>query len=311
MLRRATPLLCSVRLAGAVRDAAQQAIRAGPRAKADLPVDDVIGLLGAAREASLKLPNVAYIPAAAGSETVVCGDVHGQGKDFLSIFERFGEPSAERPFLFNGDLVDRGPHSNEIALYLASLLIERPGALWVNRGNHETPDMYFRYGFAHEIIGKYGKDDADRVELAFRGWFNALPVAHVADNRVIIVHGGVPKKRDATVENINALSRDSPRPPPMLEQMLWSDPIPDGAGRGAAYTAADTATFLKATNCEFMLRSHEVKDAGYELHHGGKCATVFSAPKYCGQMTNLGAVAIVKHGAAGTRPEFVQFPAAA
>lgn len=176
------------------------------------------------------------------------------------------------------------------------------------------PDVYSRYGFTDELLRKYGKDgedDVKRVETAFLGWFNALPVAHVADKRVIVVHGGVPKKRDATVEDINALNRDSPRPPPMFEQMMWSDPIPDGAGRGAAYTAADTQTFLKATECEFMLRSHEVKNAGYQLHHGGKCATVFSAPKYCGRLTNLGAVAIVKHGAVGKLPEFVQFPAAA
>jgi serine/threonine-protein phosphatase 5 len=298
-------------LADAVRAAAKAAILAGPTAKADVPVADVVRLLEAARAASLKLPNVAVIPAAEGSETVVCGDVHGQGRDFLSIFERFGDPTAARPFLFNGDLVDRGPHSNEIALTLASLVVDRPGALWVNRGNHETPDMYFRYGFAQELLNKYGRDHADSVEQAFRGWFNALPVAHVVDSRVFVVHGGVPKKRDATISDINALNRDAPRPPPMLDQMLWSDPIPDGAGRGAAFHAADTVTFLKAVNCEFMLRSHEVKDAGYELHHGGKCATVFSAPKYCGVMKNLGAVAIVKHGAVGTRPEFVQFPAAA
>lgn len=27
-------------------------------------------------------------------------------------------------------------------------------------------------------------------------------------------------------------------------------------------------------------RSHEVKPEGYEIHHGGKCVTVFSAPNY-------------------------------
>ena len=29
-----------------------------------------------------------------------------------------------------------------------------------------------------------------------------------------------------------------------------------------------------------VVRSHEVKDQGYEVDHGGKCITVFSAPNY-------------------------------
>ena len=34
---------------------------------------------------------------------------------------------------------------------------------------------------------------------------------------------------------------------------------------------------------EYVVRSHEVKDEGYEVHHNGKCITVFSAPNYwCG-----------------------------
>ncbi len=33
-----------------------------------------------------------------------------------------------------------------------------------------------------------------------------------------------------------------------------------------------------------MVRSHEVKDEGYEEDHDGKLITVFSAPNYCDQV---------------------------
>ena len=34
------------------------------------------------------------------------------------------------------------------------------------------------------------------------------------------------------------------------------------------------------TIVEYIIRSHEVKDNGYEVDHNGKCITVFSAPNY-------------------------------
>ena len=46
-------------------------------------------------------------------------------------------------------------------------------------------------------------------------------------------------------------------------------------------------------NLDYIIRSHEVKDMGYEIGHDGKCITVFSAPNYCDTMGNQGAYIIL------------------
>ena len=40
---------------------------------------------------------------------------------------------------------------------------------------------------------------------------------------------------------------------------------------------------------DLIVRSHEMKDQGYEEEAGGKVITIFSAPNYCDQMKNKGA----------------------
>lgn len=54
-----------------------------------------------------------------------------------------------------------------------------------------------------------------------------------------------------------------------------------------------TDNFLRRNNLDYIIRSHEVKDMGYEIAHNGKCITVFSAPNYCDTMGNKGAYIIL------------------
>lgn len=41
-----------------------------------------------------------------------------------------------------------------------------------------------------------------------------------------------------------------------------------------------TKAFLEENQLDYIIRSHEVKSEGYEVAHGGRCVTVFSAPNY-------------------------------
>lgn len=86
-----------------------------------------------------------------GHKMTVCGDTHGQFFDLLNIFKRNGDPSETHSYLFNGDFVDRGSWSCEIALLLYAYKWLRPHAFFLNRGNHETDDMNRMFGFEGEF----------------------------------------------------------------------------------------------------------------------------------------------------------------
>lgn len=59
-------------------------------------------------------------------EITVCGDIHGQYYDLLNIFKMNGIPSKENPYLFNGDMIDRGSFSVEVIVCLLAWKICYP-----------------------------------------------------------------------------------------------------------------------------------------------------------------------------------------
>lgn len=79
----------------------------------------------------------------------------GQFFDLMELFRLNGLPTEKHYYLFNGDFVDRGSWSTEIALLLYAYKWLRPGAFFINRGNHETDDMNRAYGFEGECKHKY------------------------------------------------------------------------------------------------------------------------------------------------------------
>nr|CAB3463550.1 unnamed protein product [Digitaria exilis] len=102
-------------------------------------------------------------------------------------------------------------------------------------------------------------------------------------------------------------------PKGLMCELLWSDPQPQlGRGpskRGVAlsFGADVTKKFLQDNNLDLIVRSHEVKDEGYEIEHDGKLITVFSAPNYCDQMGNKGA--FIRFTAPEMKPDIVTFSA--
>ena len=260
----------------------------------------------AAGDVLRSLPTVVDVEVSDDTHITVCGDVHGQFFDLLHIFDVNGLPSPSNPYVFNGDMVDRGSCSAEVVLTLFALKVVHPHALHLARGNHESASMNKIYGFDGEVRAKYTALLAD----LFRETFCALPLAHVIGEKVFVVHGGLFARDGVTLDDLRAVDRF--REPPeegLMCEALWSDPQPEPGrapskrGVGCQFGPDVTADFLKTNGLSLVVRSHEVKEDGYSIDHPDGCVTVFSAPNYCGAGN---AAAFVRFTAPSFTPRFTR-----
>lgn len=103
------------------------------------------------------------------------------------------------------------------------------------------------------------------------------------------MHGGLFSKDDVTLDEIRRIDRNR-QPPDMgiMCELLWSDPQSElgrglskrGGKRGLQFGPDVTKKFLEQNNLDYIVRSHEYKENGFDVCHDGKCITIFSAPNY-------------------------------
>eukprot|EP00435_Cladocopium_sp_Y103_P064217 s528_g25.t2 len=165
---------------------------------------------------------------------VIVGDTHGQLADVLHILYHLGPPSAQNRYLFNGDMVDRGSQGVEILLILFTFFLADNESIIIHRGNHENEDMNALHadnggGFEDEVMEKYGLS----VYRHFINAFKTLSLASVINKEIFVVHGGLTRVKNLTVDYINTLPfQDYTAPHPMstnvkeqlFSDLLWSDP---------------------------------------------------------------------------------------
>jgi len=242
------------------------------------------------------LPNVVNIPLGSTDKITVCGDIHGQFYDLLNIFSINGFPSESNPYLFNGDFVDRGSFSCEVIILFFAYTLLYPNHFFMSRGNHESRAMNKIYGFEGEVKNKYSGVPFD----LFSEVFDCLPLGFVIDERVFVVHGGLFGEDNVKLEQLQKLDRKQEPPSSgLMADMLWADPQvgngrgPSKRGVGQSFGPDVTNQFLAENNLEMVIRSHEVKQKGYQAEHNGKLITLFSAPNYCDQVGNSGAFAVI------------------
>ena len=224
----------------------------------------------------------------------IVGDIHGQFYDLLNIFAINGYPSEDNLYLFNGDFIDRGSFGVETIITLMAFKILYPNHFYMNRGNHEDISVNNRYGFQIEVI--YDKYDSE-VYDCFSEFFRFLPLGHILNNKIIVLHGGLFSKEGVTIDELKKLERGIDIPSEgLMTELLWSDPreekgwIPSDRGAGIFFGEDVTEKFLNENNLKLLIRSHEVKMEGYEIQHSGKTITVFSAPNYYDMTGNKGAI---------------------
>lgn len=271
----------------------------------------VFQIIKAVRDIVYNEPTMVEVDVAPETTLTVCGDTHGQYFDLLEIFRLNGYPTEKHAYLFNGDFVDRGSWSTEIALLLYAYKWLRPSYFFLNRGNHETDDMNRVYGFEGECKAKYN----EKTFKLFSESFSALPLATLVGKKYLTLHGGLFSDDKVTLDDIRKLDRHSQRQPGqqgLMMEMLWTDPQPQPGrgpskrGVGLQFGPDVTKKFCENNGLEAVIRSHEVRMDGYEVEHDGKCITgklldislvkkqtdiflVFSAPKYCDSTENKGA----------------------
>jgi len=222
----------------------------------------------------------------------ICGDIHGQYYDLLRLFEYGGFPP-ESNYVFLGDYVDRGKQSLETICLLLAYKIKYPENFFILRGNHECASINRIYGFYDECKRRFGI----KLWKTFTDCFNCLPCSAVIDEKIFCMHGGLSPEL-TSLDQVKRIVRPTDVPDTgLLCDLLWSDPDKDIDGwgendRGVSFTFGEdiVAQFLHKHDLDLICRAHQVVEDGYEFFARRQLVTLFSAPNYCGEFDNAGAM---------------------
>jgi len=259
-----------------------------PGSKVELKAHEVRYLIEKSREIFISQPVLLDLEA----PLKIVGDIHGQFYDLLRLFEYGGFPP-DANYLFLGDYVDRGPNGMETICLLLAYKIKYPENFFMLRGNHECSSINRIYGFYDECKTRYSL----KIWKLFNDCFNCLPLGAVIEDKILCIHGGLSPDLKG-LEQIRRIVRPTDIPDTgLLCDLLWADPDPEAQGwqendRGVSFTFGGDVVenFLKRHEFDLIVRAHQVVEDGYEFFAKRQLVTVFSAPNYCGEFDNAGAM---------------------
>ncbi|GAQ07155.1 serine/threonine-protein phosphatase PP-Z [Aspergillus lentulus] len=249
---------------------------------------EIMAICSAARELFLSQPALLELSA----PVKIVGDVHGQYTDLIRLFEMCGFPPASN-YLFLGDYVDRGKQSLETILLLLCYKLKYPENFFLLRGNHECANVTRVYGFYDECKRRCNI----KIWKTFIDTFNCLPIAATVAGKIFCVHGGLSPSL-SHMDDIRGIARPTDVPDyGLLNDLLWSDPAdmeedwePNERGVSYCFGKKVIMNFLQRHDFDLVCRAHMVVEDGYEFYQDRILVTVFSAPNYCGEFDNWGAI---------------------
>jgi serine/threonine-protein phosphatase PP1 catalytic subunit len=215
---------------------------------------------------------------------MIIGDIHGDLQALNFIIEKREEIGCKN-ILFLGDYVDRGPQGTDVLLKLFQMKLEDPKHIFLLRGNHETIEMNFYYGFFEEI----GSDQEFLFRLSHT--YDKMPIGAILSGHTFCVHGGI-----NGTGSIDTITKEEAFP------YLWNDPSnkPGFTHSQRGYTIKEFGPdivdgFLKTNNLKRIVRGHTALEKGYKWWFDGKLLSLFSCPDYVG-FGNDGAFALFEKG---------------
>ncbi|OAD72803.1 hypothetical protein PHYBLDRAFT_20709 [Phycomyces blakesleeanus NRRL 1555(-)] len=249
---------------------------------------EITAICQAAQEVFLSQPSLIEL----NPPVKIMGDVHGQYHDLIRLFDMGGYPP-ESNYLLLGDYVDRGKQSLETILLLFCYKIKYPENFFLLRGNHECANVTRVYGFYDECKRRTNT----KIWKTFVDAFNTLPIAGLVAGKIFCVHGGLSPSLNS-MDDVRNLARPTDVPEyGLLNDLVWSDPSDTALDwedneRGVSYCFGKKIVneFLTKFDLDLVCRAHMVVEDGYEFFNERTLVTVFSAPNYCGEFDNFGAI---------------------
>ena len=224
---------------------------------------------------------------------IVCGDIHGQFYDLITLFQQGGEIPNNK-YIFMGDYVDRGFNSVETLEYLLTLKLKYPNYITLLRGNHESRQISFTYGFYEEINRKYGNTNPWKY---FTELFDYIPLAAIIEGKIFCIHGGL-SPYVSTVDQIRLINRKCEIPHDgAFCDLMWSDPddietwLISSRGAGWIFGWKVVNEFNRINNLDLICRAHQLVNEGFKYWFKDKnLVTVWSCPNYCYRCGNKASI---------------------
>ncbi|XP_073986258.1 uncharacterized protein [Rhodnius prolixus] len=244
------------------------------------------------------------------SPVFILGDLHGNFPDiccFERIFWGLGIHLTPIRMLLLGDYVDRGSYGVELIAYLFAQKVRNPKKIFLVRGNHELREIQKNFTFQTECVRKFGEEQGLAIWQEINRAFDYMPLAAVVDDKIFCCHGGIPAPWLCPhVEFINKVPCPLANPDEessLAWDLLWNDPVREGnleeslleelqenegfavnRRRGTAHVFDSGALnrFLAVNRMTYLIRAHEVQQAGVQIQMNGKMLTVFSSSYYNG-----------------------------